>query len=49
MTPYKTEELFEVPDFAVLGTLDELVLEGGNNNDDGWGWTKMPSVDAYGG
>ncbi len=36
--------LFEVPDFEVLGTLDSIVLAGGFNNDDGWGWSKLASL-----
>lgn len=34
------EELHdELPAFEVVGTLDELTLEGGANNDDGWGYS----------
>jgi len=28
--------VLEAPDFKVLGTLDRIVLQGGQNNDDGW-------------
>lgn len=31
-------DLYEdLPAFEIIGTLDELTLEGGYNNDDGWG------------
>jgi hypothetical protein len=37
----ESNHLFEAPDFEVVGTLDSIVLSGGYNNDDGWGYSKL--------
>jgi hypothetical protein len=35
-----TELQEDLPAFEIVGTLDELTLEGGHNNDDGWGYSR---------
>ena len=33
---------YEKPTIGVLGQMEELTGSGGNNNDDGWYWSRKP-------
>jgi hypothetical protein len=45
VSPRTTTPVTPAPRLMFLGTTDQLVLEGGNNNDDGWSYSKLAKTE----